>query len=115
MSAFVCKGRMYGRLTTGGVAEDVAGDVQVLPNDEGLHGTKLEGLECVVDTETVLASVLADLVEVLLDELLLLNELDVRESLGRKLNSLSQDINTSVHDCKPRRQVRTWLKPFSPP
>ena len=45
---------MDGRLTTGGVAEDVAGDVQVLPNDESLDGTELERLEGVLDTEAVL-------------------------------------------------------------
>ena len=94
---------MDGRLTTGGVAEDVAGDVQVLPDDQGLHGTELEGLERVVDTETVLAGVLTDLVEVLLNELLFLDELDVRESLSSELNSLSHDINTSAHDYKPRK------------
>lgn len=60
------------------IAKDVAGDVQALPDDQGLHGTKFEGLEGVVDTEAVLAGILADLVEVALNELLLLYELDVR-------------------------------------
>ena len=96
MSEFVCEGRMDGRLTTGGVAEDVAGDVQVLPNDEGLHGTKLEGLECVVDTETVLASVLADLVEVLLDEPLLQDELYVGQGLGSKFDGLELQLEIGL-------------------
>lgn len=74
--------------TTGGVPEDITHDIQVLPDDEGLDSTKVECLERIVDTKAVLASVLADFVEVLLDELLLLHELDVRESLRGKFDSL---------------------------
>ena len=74
--------------TTSCVAEDVSGNVQVFPHNQCLDRTKLETLERVVDTEAVFAGVLADLVEVTLDELLLLDELDVRERLGGEFNGL---------------------------
>ena len=56
----------------------MTGDVQVLPNDQCLDGAKLKSLESVLNTKTVPARVLADLVEVLLNQLLFLNEFDVR-------------------------------------
>ena len=67
--------RMSGRQTphtAGRIPEHISGDVEVLPYNQRLHGTKFKRLEGVVDTEAVLASILADLVEVLLDQLLLL-------------------------------------------
>lgn len=47
-------------------------DVQVVPHDERFHSAQIETLERVVHHEAVLASVLVDLVEVLLQEPLLL-------------------------------------------
>ena len=78
------------RRTAGSVAEAVARDVQVLPDDEGFDGTKLQSFERVLNTEAVFAGILADLIEVPLDELLLLDKLHVGEGFGRKFNSLSQ-------------------------
>ena len=77
------------KLTASGVPEDIARDVKVLPDDQGLDSTKLKRLESVLDTKAVLAGVLTNFVEVLLDELLLLDELDVGKRLRGKLNSLS--------------------------
>lgn len=50
------------------VAEDVASDVQVLPDDESLDGSELETAEGILDTKAVSARVEGDLVKVLLDE-----------------------------------------------
>ena len=66
-------------LTARSIAKDISRDVQILPYDQSLNGTKLKGLECVLDTEAVPASILTDLIEVLLDKLLLLHELDIGE------------------------------------
>lgn len=74
--------------TTSSIAEDVTSDVQILPDDESLHSTELEGPQRVLDTETVLAGILTDLVEVPLNELLLLDELDVGKRFRCKFNSL---------------------------
>jgi hypothetical protein len=68
--------------TSGGIAKYVTGHVQVLPDDQGLDSTKLKRLQCIIDTEAVPARVHADLVEILLDQLLLLYELDVGKGFG---------------------------------
>lgn len=54
-------------LTTGSIAKNVSRNVQVLPDDEGLNGAELEGLQSILDTEAVFACILTDLVEVSLD------------------------------------------------
>ena len=87
---------MRGRRTSGSIPENVTRDVQVLPYDKRLDSTQLECLERVVNTEAVLSGILTDLVEVLLDQLLLLHELDVRQSLSCKLNRLSHYLSTSI-------------------
>ena len=77
-------------LTASGVAENVACNIEVLPDDQSLDGTELKCLECVFDTKAVFRCILADLVEVTLDQLLLLHELDVRQRLRRQLDSLGR-------------------------
>ena len=52
-------------------------DVKVLPNDESFNGPHFQGLQGVIYTEAVPASVLADFVKVLLNEFFLLNKLDI--------------------------------------
>ena len=87
---------MRGRRTSGSIPENVTRDVQVLPYDKRLDSTQLECLERVVNTEAVLSGILTDLVEVLLNQLLLLHKLDVRQSLCCKLNRLSHDLSTTI-------------------
>lgn len=70
-------GVYIGVRTAGRVPENITRDVEVLPYDERLHSTEFQRLERIIDTEAVLASVLADLVEVLLNQPLLLDEFDV--------------------------------------
>lgn len=65
------------RHTSCGVAEDVARGVKVFPDDERLDRAKIECFQGIIDTKAVLASVLANFVEVFLDEPLLLYEFDV--------------------------------------
>ena len=72
------KERMSGTChTSRGIAKDISGDVKVFPDNECFDGAKLKGLESVVNSKAVLASVLADLVKVLLNEFLLLNKFHV--------------------------------------
>lgn len=63
--------------TPSSVTEKVASNVKVLPDDEGLHCAKFERLERIVNTETIFAGILADLVEIPLDQFFLLNEFDI--------------------------------------
>lgn len=63
-------------------------DVQVFPDNERFHSTKLKSLERILDTKAVFAGILTDLVEVLLNELLFLDELDVGQRLRGEFNSL---------------------------
>ena len=102
-------------LTSSCIAKDISGDVQVFPYDQRLNGAELESLERVFDTEAVSARVLADLVEVLLDQLLFLNKLDVCERFRSKFNGLMPLPLISGRCLASRRGVPTWLKPFSPP
>ena len=46
------------------IFENVALNVQVLPANQDFHAAQLEGLQRVLDTEAVLARVLANLVKV---------------------------------------------------
>jgi hypothetical protein len=76
-------------LTSGRIPKDISGDIQVFPNDQRLNGAELESLEGILNTKTISACVLADFVEVLLDQLLFLNELDVRERFRREFDGLA--------------------------
>lgn len=91
-------GGVQGDQVAVGVLEDPSVDLQVLEDDESLNSTKLKSLEGVVDTVTDTSGILGDLLEVLSDELLLLDELDVAEGLGRQLNSLVESVLASVRD-----------------
>ena len=89
---------MQGDEVAVGVLEDPAVDLQVLEDDESLNSTELKSLEGIVDTVTDTAGILGNLLKVLSDELLLLNELDVAESLGGQLNGLVETVLASVRD-----------------
>ena len=91
-------GGVQGDQVAVGVLEDPAVDLQILEDDESLNSTKLKSLEGVVDTVTNTAGILRNLLKVLSDELLLLDELDVAECLGRQLNGLVETILASVRD-----------------
>lgn len=66
----------------------MACDIQVLPHDQGLDGTEFKRFQRIIDTKAVFVRVLADLIEVLLDEPLLLHELNVGQCVRRKLDGL---------------------------
>lgn len=63
--------------TPSSVTKKVTSNVKVLPDDEGLHCAKFQRLECIVNTETIFAGILADFVEISLNQLLLLNKFDI--------------------------------------
>jgi hypothetical protein len=92
------------------ISKGVSNSVQALPDDQGLHGSHIQSLECIDDTETVLSGVQSNLVEISLNKSLLLDELDVGERVGGQFDSL---------ECQRRfrwtARTLTWLKPFSPP
>lgn len=94
-------------LSASGILEGPAGDLQVLKNNEGFDSTKLQGLESVVDTVTDTAGILADLFEVLADQLLFLDELDVAKSLRGQLDSLVETVLSSVRDINHLDNLRS--------
>ena len=63
-------------------------NIKILLTDQGLHCPHLQDLEGVVHAETVFPRVLGNLVKVFSDQFLLLNELNIRQGLGRKLYRL---------------------------
>ena len=85
-------------ITAVAVPEDPAGDLEVLKDDESLDSTELKGLEGVINTVADLAGILANFLEVLSNELLLLDELDVAEGLGRQLDGLVETVLTTVRN-----------------
>ena len=80
--------RLPAERTVGSVAEDVARDIKVLPDDERLDGAHLQALKRVLNAKDKLAGVKRNLVKVLLDQALLLDKLDVRQRVGRELDGL---------------------------
>mmetsp|Transcript_18612 Transcript_18612/g.70402 ORF Transcript_18612/g.70402 Transcript_18612/m.70402 type:complete len:297 (-) Transcript_18612:283-1173(-) len=72
--------------------------VQVLVHDERLDRAQVQSIQRVVDHEAVLAGVLVDLVEVLLQDLLLLHELDVAQGLRRQLDGLIEARLAAIAD-----------------
>mmetsp|Transcript_58487 Transcript_58487/g.102822 ORF Transcript_58487/g.102822 Transcript_58487/m.102822 type:complete len:308 (-) Transcript_58487:581-1504(-) len=76
------------------VADHKAVHCQVLPDNQRLDGTHLQGLECVLHHEAVLAGVLRDLVHVALQQTLLLHQLHVGQALGGQLDGL---VETRLH------------------
>lgn len=85
-------------LTAVAVLEDPAGDLKVLEDNQSLDGTELKGLEGILNTVANLAGILANLLEVLSNKLLLLDELDVTEGLGRQLDGLVEAVLTTVRN-----------------
>ena len=88
------------------VEQDAPLDRQILPHDERLDSPHLQTRQGVIHPEAVLAAVLADLVEVLADELLLLDELDVAERLGGELDGLVEPVLAAVGDVHNHENVR---------
>lgn len=80
------------------VAKSVAGNFEVLKDDQSLDSTELESLEGIFETVADLAGVLANLFKVLANELLLLDKLDVAERLSRQLNGLVEAVVTTVRN-----------------
>ena len=69
------------------------------PSPSGKQGTlNTPTFQCIVDTEAVFARVLANLIKVLSDEFLLLDELDVGQTLGRELDGLVEPVLPAVGD-----------------
>lgn len=89
-------GRVHDDLLAGGISERVSGNVQVLPDNQGLHCTHIESFEGVDNAETVLSGVEGDLVEVLLNQSFLLYELDVGQRVGSELDSLKECFSTTT-------------------
>jgi hypothetical protein len=75
-------------LTSSRIAKDEASSVQILPNNQGLNSTELERLESVGDTEAVFACILADVIEIRLDQFLLPDKLDISQRFCSQVNSL---------------------------
>ncbi len=69
---------------------------KILEDDQGLDSTKLKSLEGVVNAIADAAGVLADLLEIFTNELLLLDELDIAERLGRQLDGLVETVLATV-------------------
>jgi hypothetical protein len=85
----------------------VALDVEVLPYNERFHSAQLQCLKGVLDTEAIFARVHADLVEVVLNQLLLLHELDIRQGLRGELDSLVEAVLATVGDVDGLDDLRT--------
>ena len=101
------------------VLEDEPLDVEVLPADERLDGAHLQGPESVLHTEAVAPGVLADLVKVPVDQLLLLDELDIGQRLGRQLDGLVEAVLAAVahvnklDDFGLQKANQQWLRKCS--
>lgn len=77
------------------VLEHDSVDVELLPHDELLCASEFQCLQRVLDTECVLASLLSNLTEILSQQLLLTNELDTGQSVGRQLDGLVETVLTT--------------------
>ena len=75
-------------LTSGGIPENVSGDVEVFPDNKRFDGSHIQSFESILDTKAVFTRILADFIKVVLDQLLLLHELDIGERFRCELNSL---------------------------
>jgi len=66
----------------------MSSDVQVFPNNEGFYSAKFKGFESIINSKAIFARILADLVEILLDQSLFLNKFDIGKGLCGKFNRL---------------------------
>jgi len=64
-----------------GIFEDPAVDLEILKDNQCFDGAKLQSFERILNAVADPTSILANLVEVLANQLLLLNELDVAQCL----------------------------------
>lgn len=83
--------------TSGRVTKNETSYVQIFPNNQSFNSTKLECLESVGNAKAVFARVLADLIKVLLDQLLLLDELDIGQRFRGQIDSLDNKKPISIH------------------
>ncbi len=96
-------------LTVARVEQLQAVAVQVLPNDECLHGTHLQARQRVLHAKHVLARVLADLVEEAADEALFLHKLDVGQHVCRQLDRLVEAVLAACRWAEAAGAVRPEL------
>ena len=54
-------------------------NIQVLPADQSLHCSHLQGLQCIINTKTIFAGVLRYLIKIFSDQFLLLDELHISQ------------------------------------
>lgn len=76
--------------------ENRASDVKILIDNQDFCGAQLERLQCIIHTVTDFAAILADLLEVFTNELFFLDEFDIAESLGGKLDRLVETIFAAI-------------------
>lgn len=81
--------------TSSSVSKHISRNIQILPYDQSLNSTELKTFESVVDSETVSASILANFVEILLNESLFLDEFDIGKGLCREFNGLMKGLKRS--------------------
>mmetsp|Transcript_30137 Transcript_30137/g.49809 ORF Transcript_30137/g.49809 Transcript_30137/m.49809 type:complete len:431 (+) Transcript_30137:808-2100(+) len=72
--------------------------LEVVPDHQRLHGAQVQRLQRVLHHEAVLARVLGDLLEVLLQQLLLLHQLHVAQRLAAQLDGLVEPRLPAVRD-----------------
>ena len=82
------------------VSDDQALDVQLLPDDQGLHGAGLQALHRVLNAEAVSARVRGNFIQELRDELFLLDKLHVSKRLCRELDGLVEASFTAIANVK---------------
>lgn len=75
--------------TSSGIAKNITGNIQIFPDDESFNCPKIKGFEGIIDSETIFAGVLTNLVEVPLNELLLLDEFDIGKGFSREFDRLN--------------------------
>jgi hypothetical protein len=75
--------------TSSSVSKHISRNIQVLPYNQSLDGTELKSLESVVNSEAIPAGILADFVEIFLDESLFLDKFDVGKGLRCKFDGLT--------------------------
>ena len=89
-------GGVQGDLLARRSLQDPAGNVQVLVDNEGFGSTEFQSFESILNTVADTAGILTDLLKVFANQLLLLDKLDISESLSSEFDGLVEAVLTTV-------------------
>mmetsp|Transcript_13265 Transcript_13265/g.24894 ORF Transcript_13265/g.24894 Transcript_13265/m.24894 type:complete len:203 (+) Transcript_13265:348-956(+) len=86
--------------------------IQILPNNQIFHSTKIQSLESILHPKTIFGRIQTYLLHIPLKQPLLLHQLDRAKCIRRQLNRLIKPLQTTIRNIHhlDHNLLQTWIK-----